>query len=123
MIGAIFYDFERQHIELFYVKLLLLYKRNNLLQVLAASTARFLQFQRYAATLCQFLILRVFMSCSTSSNIHLVGGLPLVRDPIGFLKCVSSGLVVFRASPDVAEASQSITSDDLSNLRFFVKPI
>ncbi|PRD27457.1 UNVERIFIED_CONTAM: hypothetical protein NCL1_35306 [Trichonephila clavipes] len=39
------------------------------------------------------------------------------------LKCVSSGLVVFRASPDVAEPSQSVTSNDLSNLRFFVKPI
>ncbi|GFV02455.1 hypothetical protein TNCV_1023831 [Trichonephila clavipes] len=52
--------------------------------VLAASTARFLQFQRYAATLCQFLIFRVFKSFSTSS-IHLVGGLPHVRDPIGFL--------------------------------------
>ncbi|GFY01953.1 hypothetical protein TNCV_5098141 [Trichonephila clavipes] len=51
---------------------------------LAASTARFFQFQRYAATLCQFLILRVFKSFSTSS-IHLVGGLPLVQDPIGFL--------------------------------------
>ncbi|GFU54516.1 homeotic protein female sterile [Trichonephila clavipes] len=65
---------------------LLLYKRNNLLQVLAASTARFLQFQRYAATLCQFLIFRVFKSFSTSS-IHLVGGLPLVRDPNRILKC------------------------------------
>ncbi|GFX17032.1 hypothetical protein TNCV_4265581 [Trichonephila clavipes] len=32
------------------------------------------------------------------------------------LKCVSSGLVVFMASPDVAEPSQSVTSDDLSNL-------
>ncbi|GFU42259.1 oxysterol-binding protein-related protein 11 [Trichonephila clavipes] len=53
-------------------------------QVLAASTARFFQFQRYAATLCQFLIFRVFKSFSTSS-IHLVGGLPLVRDPIEFL--------------------------------------
>ncbi|GFW24269.1 hypothetical protein TNCV_605191 [Trichonephila clavipes] len=64
--------------------ILLLYKRNNLLQVLAASTAHFFQFQRYAATLCQLLIFRVFKSFSTSS-IHLVGGLPLVRDPIGFL--------------------------------------
>ncbi|GFV47609.1 hypothetical protein TNCV_2081691 [Trichonephila clavipes] len=54
------------------------------LEVLAASTARFFQFQRYAATLCQFLIFRVFKSFSTSS-IHLVGGLPLVRDSIGFL--------------------------------------
>ncbi|GFW04458.1 hypothetical protein TNCV_878271 [Trichonephila clavipes] len=52
--------------------------------VLTASTARFLQFQRYAATLCQFLIFRVFKSFPTSS-IYLVGGLPLVRDPIGFL--------------------------------------
>ncbi|GFV58199.1 mariner Mos1 transposase [Trichonephila clavipes] len=78
--------------------------------VLAASTARFLQFQRYAATLCQFLIFRIFKSFSTSS-IHLVGGLPLVRDPT----YVSSGLVVFRASPDVAEPSQSVTSDDLRN--------
>ncbi|GFT60684.1 hypothetical protein TNCV_3584011 [Trichonephila clavipes] len=77
--------------------------------VLAASTARFLQFQRYAATICQFLIFRVFKSFSTSS-IHLVGGLPLVRDPIGFLK---GTCFVFRASPDVAEPSQSITSDDL----------
>ncbi|GFW89458.1 hypothetical protein TNCV_3967481 [Trichonephila clavipes] len=66
------------------VMLLLLYKRNNLLQVSAASTARFLQFQRYAATLCQFLIFKVFKSFSTSS-IHLVCGLPLVRDHIGFL--------------------------------------
>ncbi|GFS76961.1 hypothetical protein TNCV_3756331 [Trichonephila clavipes] len=53
-------------------------------QVLAASTALFFQFQRYAATLCQFLIFRVFKSFLTSST-HLVGGLPLVRDPIGFL--------------------------------------
>ncbi|GFW25796.1 protein PAT1 1 [Trichonephila clavipes] len=52
--------------------------------VLAASTARFFQFQRYAATFCQFLIFRVFKSFSTSS-IHLVGGLPLVRGPKGFL--------------------------------------
>ncbi|GFY05258.1 hypothetical protein TNCV_2207041 [Trichonephila clavipes] len=52
--------------------------------VLAASTARFLQFQRYATTLCQFLMFRVFKSFSTSF-IHLVGGLLLVRDLIGFL--------------------------------------
>ncbi|GFV75787.1 hypothetical protein TNCV_1757151 [Trichonephila clavipes] len=43
-------------------KLVLLYKRNNLLQVLAASTARFHQVQRYAATLCKFLIFGVFKS-------------------------------------------------------------
>ncbi|GFU77928.1 retrovirus-related Pol polyprotein from transposon TNT 1-94 [Trichonephila clavipes] len=54
------------------------------INVLAASIARFIQLQRHAATLCQFLIFRVFKSFSTSS-IHLVGGLHLDRDPIGFL--------------------------------------
>ncbi|PRD31162.1 UNVERIFIED_CONTAM: hypothetical protein NCL1_24189 [Trichonephila clavipes] len=81
--------------------------RNNLLQVLAASKARFLQFQRNVATLCHHFQHHLYPHCwwsSSCSRSHRI------------LKCVSSGLVVFRASPDVAEPSQSVTSDDLSNL-------
>ncbi|GFT06914.1 uncharacterized protein TNCV_1414851 [Trichonephila clavipes] len=70
--------------------------------------------QRYAATLCQFLIFRIFKSffqhhlyppccwSSSCSRSHRI------------LKCVALDLVFFRASPDVAEPSQSVTSDDLS---------
>ncbi|GFX55354.1 g protein-coupled receptor kinase 5 [Trichonephila clavipes] len=37
------------------------------------------------STLCQFLIYLEFLIHFPTSSIHLVGGLPLVRDPIGFL--------------------------------------
>ncbi|GFW48238.1 hypothetical protein TNCV_1108011 [Trichonephila clavipes] len=85
----------------------LLYKRNNLLQVLAASTTRFFQFQRNAATLCQFLIFRVFKSFSTTS-IHLVGGLPLVRDPIGFLNVNAKGTAFEREDSTLVDRWSSV---------------